>query len=167
MPDSSSSDHRESNRRHWTVWIATLGPLGHSPVAPGTVGSLAGIPLALGIAQIPGPWLQAGAIVILCAFGVWVCGAAAERLGTGKDPGMIVFDEVAAMPIALFWIGERNPWVLVAGFALFRLFDVTKPPPVRQAERLGGGLGIMADDWLAGVYANLTLRLFLAIGVLS
>ena len=123
--------------------------------------------MAWGIAQLPFVWLQAVAIVALCAIGVWICGAAAARLGAGKDPGMIVFDEVAGMAIALFLVDVRNPWVLVAGFVLFRIFDVTKPPPVRQAERFDGGLGIMADDWVAGVYANACLWLLSWVGILA
>ena len=140
-------------------WIATAGPVGHSPFAPGTFGPLLGLPLAWGIGQIPWPWLELGTIVVICAVGVPICGAAAARLGAGKDPGSIVLDEVAALPIVFFLVKADGPMTILAGFAFFRLFDIVKPPPARQAERLPGGVGIMADDWIAAVYANLALQL--------
>ncbi len=143
----------------WAVFWATGAWLGRVPVAPGTVGALWGIPLAWGIGSIPWIWLQAAAIVLVCAAGVPLCTAAVRRLGGAKDPGCIVFDEIASLPITFFLVDMHRPLIVVAGFLLHRLFDITKPPPARQLERLPEGLGIMADDWAAGVYSNLALQL--------
>ena len=84
-----------------------------------------------------------------------------------KDPGSIVFDEIASVPIVFLFLpaerfaleSEGQIWPIVAiGYALHRFFDIWKPPPTHQLERLPGGLGIMADDWMAGVYACLVLN---------
>ena len=167
MSEESRSESARERSRHWTVWIATAGPLGHSPLAPGTVGSVLGLALAWGIGQLPSVWLEVATILAICAVGVPICGAAAARLGAGKDPGAIVLDEIAALPIVFFLVKADGLVAMLAGFALFRLFDVVKPPPVRQVERLPGGLGIMADDWAAAVYANLVLQMSVALGVIA
>ena len=167
MTEQSSPPSAQVRSRHWIVWIATAGPLGHSPLAPGTVGSLLGIPLAWGIGQLPWVWLELGTILAICAVGIPICGAAAKRLGAGKDPGAIVLDEIAALPIVFFLVKADGPVAMLVGFALFRLFDIVKPPPARQAERLSGGLGIMADDWIAAVYANLVLQALVALGIMT
>jgi phosphatidylglycerophosphatase A len=150
------------------VWLATGGWVGLAPVAPGTFGSLVGLPVAWAISLIPSFWLQGAALAALFAVGVPVCTAAARRMGNLKDPGSIVFDEILGMAITLFMIPLDPPrfGVFLAGFLLFRLFDVTKPPPIGRLERLPNGLGVMADDCLAGVFANLCLRLILWSGIL-
>ena len=117
--------------------------------------------MAWAIALLPGVWLQAVALVALAAVGVPICTAAIRRLGGSKDPGSIVFDEIVGMAASLWAIDVSRPANLVAGFLLFRLFDIAKPPPVRNVERLPDGLGVMADDCVAAVYANLSLRLLL------
>lgn len=99
------------------------------------------------------------AIIAVCAIGVPICTAAARRLGGRKDPGAIVFDEIASMPITFFLIPLDRPATVVAGFLLHRFFDILKPQPARSLERLPEGLGIMADDWIAGLYSNLALHL--------
>lgn len=148
------------------VMLGTGLGLGRFPIAPGTVGTLGGVPLAWGIAQLPSLWAQAIVVVAVCLLGVPICTRAARALGGAKDPGSIVLDEIAGLSITFFLV-DLNGWpIVVAGFLLFRLFDVTKPPPARQLERLPAGLGIMADDWMAGAYANLALRLVLASGVM-
>lgn len=152
------------------VLIATGFGFGFSPLAPGTVGALWGLPLAWAIGQIPGfgpvhaGWIQAAVFIVLLAIGIPLCTAAAEKLGGQKDPGAIVYDEIVSLPITFFLI----PWpelggmalavTLVLGFVLHRLFDITKPPPCRQAERLRAGLGIMADDTMAGIYSCAALH---------
>jgi phosphatidylglycerophosphatase A len=116
--------------------------------------------LAWGLDHLPiGPRLVS--IVAICALGVPVCTAAARRLGGKKDPGSIVLDEIASLPITFLLIPLTSWSVVLAGFLLHRLFDITKPPPARQFEALPEGLGIMADDWIAGLYSNLALRLLL------
>ena len=156
--------------RHPAVFVATGFWAGRMPIAPGTFGALWGLPLAWSISFIPGVWLQVAVIAAICAVGVPICSVAAQRLGGLKDPGAIVLDEIASLPIAFFLVSREileQPLVLVIGFALHRLFDITKVPPARQLERLPTGLGIMADDWAAGVYSCLVLHAILWTGWLS
>jgi phosphatidylglycerophosphatase A len=150
-------------RLGWTVWLATGSWIGLIPWMPGTFGTLWGLPLAWGISFLP-TWAGALAIIAICAAGIPLCTAAVRKLGGPKDPGCIVFDEIASLPITFFLVPNeqfQQPAVLVAGFLLHRLFDITKPPPARQLEHLPEGLGIMADDWAAGVYSCLVLHLLL------
>lgn len=140
------------------VWIATGLGTGLSPVAPGTVGSILGLPLAWGLAQVPSTAFVVLAIVALCAVGVPIVNAALPRLGNVKDPGCVVYDEIVSLPITFFLVPLANWKIVALGFVLNRLFDITKPPPARQMEHWPGGLGVMADDWMAGVYSNLALR---------
>lgn len=165
MSRPKSSPPAESPfRKGPIVWLATGAWIGFAPVAPGTFGSLFGLPLAWAIAFLPGVWLQGAATLALAAVGVPICTAAIRTLGGSKDPGSIVFDEIVGMAASLLAIDTSRPVNLIAGFLLFRLFDIVKPPPVSNVERLPDGLGVMADDCVAAVYANLSLRLLLWIG---
>jgi len=140
--------------------LATALGVGYVPVAPGTFGSAAG--LLLWFVWPLSPSMSAGVIVALFALGSW-SGTVAERHFGSTDPGHVVIDEVMGMLVTLF----MNPvgWTgAVGAFFLFRIFDVVKPFPSNRLERLPGGIGIMADDFMAAVYANLVLRLILAIG---
>ncbi len=134
--------------------LATGLGVGYAPVAPGTFGSIFGLLLWL---VLPGqPVAQAAAIAAIFAAGVWSAGLAEEHF-KGTDPGPVVIDEVMGMLVTLFlnpvgWGGA------LLGFFLFRAFDVLKPYPANRFEKLHGGLGIMADDFMAAVYANLVLR---------
>lgn len=139
------------------VSIALGGGLGLARRAPGTVGSLAGLPLAWGVGQLAAGW-QLAVIGVLFVLGVGCCQTAARHLGGAKDPGCIVWDEIASFPVVFWLIPLTHPAVAAAGFALHRLFDITKPPPAAQAERFPRGWGIMADDVVAAIYANLALR---------
>jgi phosphatidylglycerophosphatase A len=136
------------------IAIATAFGVGYVPVAPGTFGSAAG--LVVWWALPPSPVVQS--IGSIALFAVGTCSAhVAERHFNNTDPGPVVIDEVMGMLITL--IG--SPLTLtaaVAGFLLFRLFDVIKPYPANRLENLHGGLGIMADDAMAAVYANIALR---------
>ncbi len=150
--------------RNPAVFLATGLWIGRVPFAPGTFGTLLGLPLAWGISFIPNLWLQAAVIILICAAGVPICTIAARCLGAKKDPQQIVLDEIAAVPITFFLVPHEawsRPLVVLAGFVLFRFFDITKIPPAKQLERLPTGLGIMADDWAAGVYACLVLHAIL------
>ncbi len=116
--------------------------------------------MAWSINQLPSVPTQAVLILILAATGVPLCTHAVRRLNR-KDPGCVVWDEIASLPITFFLIPADLMWsptVLLAGFALHRVFDITKPPPARQLERLPDGLGVMADDWAAAVYSCLVLH---------
>ncbi len=141
------------------VLIATVGYCGYFPVAPGTVGSAAGLVVYLLVWWTGSPVVEVALIAGLFAAGVWA-GTIAERYFGGIDPGPIVMDEVVGMLITLAFIPVGVSGAL-AGFVLFRIYDVIKPYPAGRFERLHGGLGVMADDAMAGVYANLTLRLLL------
>ena len=133
----------------WTA-MATLGPIGRMRPAPGSWGSAAA--LLAGVALVSaGAWLLEIAVVIVCILGV----AASQRYeeATGrKDASEVVIDEVAGQWIALLVVPLDWRWVLAA-FIFFRLFDIIKPGPVRMAEALPGGWGVMADDIVAGVMA--------------
>lgn len=141
------------------VWLATGAWVGLMPVASGTWGALWGLPLAWGIEQLGDGWLQAAVIACLCGAGIPLCTVAARKLGGIKDPGAIVFDEIVSLPITFFLVPMHSAEVVVAGFLLNRFFDITKPPPARALEHLPDGLGVMADDWIAGVYSNAALHL--------
>jgi phosphatidylglycerophosphatase A len=157
------------------VLVATCGGLGRLRPAPGTWGSALGLAVSAGLAAAAaglggGPVAarvaEAMIVVSVCLVGVPVCTRAARRLGLGKDPGAIVYDEVAAMALVLLVVppAHRTPPVMAVAFLLFRFFDVTKPPPARWCERLPAGLGIMADDWAAAAWAAAALAAVRGIG---
>jgi phosphatidylglycerophosphatase A len=132
--------------------LATGAGSGYSPVASGTAGSVVGVALWVLVGGLPAlPYAAVCAVVI--ALGVWAAGRAEEIFG-GHDDGRITIDEVAGMLVSLASLPWR-PEVAGVGFLLFRLFDIWKPFPARAAERLPGGLGVMADDLVAGLYANI------------
>ena len=144
------------------VFIATVGYCGYFPIAPGTVGSVAGLVVYLLIWWTRSPLVEVGLIVALFGAGVWA-GTTAERYFGGIDPGPIVLDEVVGMLITLAFVPVGLSGA-IAGFFLFRLFDVIKPFPADRLEKLHGGFGVMADDAMAAVYANISLRLLLWLG---
>ena len=138
--------------------IATAIGAGYAPVAPGTFGSAVGLLLWLALPNIH--WLQLLAILVVSVVGIW-SGSVAEHHFERRDPGQVVVDEVAGMMVTLAFNPVAGFAWLAAAFVLFRASDIIKPFPVNRLERLPGGLGIMADDLAAGVYANLALRLLL------
>ena len=142
-------------------FIATVGYCGYFPIAPGTVGSAAGLVFYLLVWWAQSPLFEAGLILLLFAVGVWA-GTTSERYFGGIDPGPIVLDEVVGMLITLAFIPVGIAGALI-GFFLFRLFDVLKPFPAGRFEKLHGGLGVMADDAMAAIYANIVLRLVLSV----
>jgi phosphatidylglycerophosphatase A len=134
-----------------TVFFATGLGVGFVPKAPGTFGSLLGLPLVWGLQHLP-VWGQCLAPAVCFAIGIPICGIAARRMGL-KDPGAIVFDEIAAFSV-VFLLVPITLVTAIAGFVLFRAFDIAKPWPANRLEKLPGGLGIMADDFAAAVYAG-------------
>lgn len=128
---------------------------GLSPAAPGTVGSVLGVVLAWLTLGLPFP-VQTAIGLALVLGGIWLCGESARRIGVHDHPG-IVWDEIAAMYLVLFWQPfELLTWT--AGFLLFRLFDIWKPWPISDLDhRIEGGAGIMLDDLVAALYAALLL----------
>ena len=130
---------------------------GLARVAPGTVGTLLAVPLGWFLKQLPALW-YGPVLLLLFLAGIYVCGAASRRLGQ-HDPGGIVWDEMVGYWLTVALIPVTWAWWLAA-FLLFRLFDILKPWPIRQVEkRLGGGLGIMADDVIAALYAMAVLAI--------
>lgn len=153
MPSAPPQTTPTSPRRTLAVWLATGLGIGLVMPAPGTFGTLWGLPLAWGIFQLPGwPWQLLG-IAVIFLVGVPLTTAAARDLGGVKDPGCIVWDELAALPIVFLPVGFTTWWVAVLGFAAFRLMDISKPWPCRRLERLPEGWGVMIDDLIAAIYA--------------
>jgi phosphatidylglycerophosphatase A len=147
--------------RRLGLFVATCGYLGYVPVAPGTFGSAAGLVLFAAVHRIGSIGVELGAIALLLAVGVWSAGVAEEHFG-GVDPGPVVLDEVAGVLITLALL-PVNVYGAIAGFLVFRLFDVIKPWPANRFESLPGGLGIMADDAMAAVYGNVAMRILIAV----
>ena len=148
-------------RRSLSIWIATGLGAGYFPVAPGTAGSAVGLALVIAFRQtrLESPALAvclAAFTGLLVAVGVWSAGKAEKVFGC-VDPRQVVVDEVAGQ-ILTFVATPRVTWIgLIAGFLLFRGFDIIKPFPARQAERIPGGWGIMLDDLVAGLYSLIAL----------
>ncbi|SPE41576.1 Phosphatidylglycerophosphatase [Candidatus Sulfopaludibacter sp. SbA3] len=138
--------------------ISTWFGCGRAPVAPGTAGSAAAVAIAIVLHTYAGlaPWHFALLAAILFFPAIWAAGVTARTYNI-KDPGFVVVDEVIGQWIALAGASTLNWKSYLLAFTLFRLFDIWKPPPVRQLEALPGGLGINADDVMAGVYAALVL----------
>jgi phosphatidylglycerophosphatase A len=150
--------NRTVSARTFLKQIATLWFVGYLPVAPGTWGSLAATFL-LAVTK-PAAVVHALLIVLVCLVGVAAADAAEKIIGE-KDSGHIVIDEVAGLMVSMFLVPQGAGY-LAAGFFLFRFFDILKPYPIRFLERsLRGGLGVMADDILAGIYANLILQVWI------
>ncbi|MEL0084043.1 MAG: phosphatidylglycerophosphatase A [Gammaproteobacteria bacterium] len=130
--------------------------------APGTFGTLAGLPF-LPLFALMGIAGDALVLVIAALAGIYICGHASRAIGV-EDPGCVVWDEMVGLWVTLFAL-PLSVTTVVGGFLLFRLFDIFKPWPVSWCDRnLKGGLGIMVDDLLAGVMAALVLRLLLWLG---
>ncbi|MGY4877507.1 phosphatidylglycerophosphatase A [Vreelandella aquamarina] len=139
-------------------WLATGLGTGLSPLAPGTVGSLLGVPLAwwlLGRSR-PVAWLIVVSLILLA---VPLCQVVSTQLG-GSDHGSIVADEIVAFPLVVLGLSAaRSPWVMALAFVIYRFFDALKPPPVHLAELVSGGFGIVLDDAIAAGLSFIVLAL--------
>lgn len=160
-----TSTHPAAALPNWfdpAVLVATCGGIGRIPFAPGTFGALVGVLLSVLLGSLLAPAtsglalstasataVEALVLVVINVAGIPLCSLAARRLGLGSDPGAIVYDEMASLPLGLLVVpaAARSPVLLVLAFLLHRLFDITKPFPCRRLEHLPAGLGIMADDW--------------------
>jgi len=121
--------------------------------APGTFGTLAAVPLYLALIQVQNLIVYSVVTLLVILIGVWICGQAAEKLGE-HDFGGIVWDEIAGFLVTM-WLVPFTWQAVALGFILFRVFDIVKPWPIRWIDRqVHGGLGIMLDDVLAGVFAG-------------
>ena len=135
--------------------IASVFYIGYLPVAPGTLGSLVGLIVYYFVKD--NPITMGVAILIVTALGFLTAGRA-EKIFGGKDPDEIVIDELSGMLISLYLLPSSMGYV-VSGFILFRFFDIVKPKPIQSFEKLKGSLGIMSDDLIAGLYANMALQI--------
>ena len=137
---------------------------GYIPFAPGTFGTLTALPLCYLLSICS----SGGGAVIIIAFillAIWLADSS-EKLINKKDPGCIVIDEIAGMLVTLAGL-PFNFFTVVMGFLLFRLLDIFKPFPIRYLERkIPGGAGIVIDDLVAGIIANITLRIILYLSVI-
>src|SRR6266536_4137603 len=173
-PDEVPPRKRRSASDYLALAVATCG-VGYFPIAPGTLGSLVGVVLYVAIfvfghhvlfaniehnevnqrmVWLVEPTLVLVAIFLLTMVGIWA-GTRVEKLIRRKDPSIVVIDEVAGQMVALLsgplWL--HTLWRVFSAFVLFRLFDIWKPYPIRRLEKLESGLGVMADDVVAGLYA--------------
>jgi phosphatidylglycerophosphatase A len=140
------------------ILLATALGAGYAPVAPGTAGSLVAIAIAFLLRDTLAPWHFAVLAAVFFVPAVWSADVTARVLKR-KDPGLVVIDEVIGQWITVAGASAITWKTCLTAFLLFRLFDIWKPPPVRQLEALPGGLGINADDAMAGVYGALVLWL--------
>ena len=143
--------------------IATCG-VGYLPLAPGTFGSLVGVGLFLLLARM-NPLVIIVAILAVTFVGIWA-GSRVEQVSGRKDPGKVVVDEVAGQMIALFPLTLFARWstgAVILSFILFRFFDIVKPYPANRLQDLDGGMGIMFDDLVAGVYGAVVVSIVLRI----
>jgi phosphatidylglycerophosphatase A len=185
----ASQPRRHSVKDFFALAIATCG-VGYFPIAPGTLGSLVGIALFVwvrsAVLDVVFNWKLLGNHVedssyrfyysvvaielvvasVITLVGTWAAGRT-EKLSAKKDPGKVVVDEVAGQYIALLslpFASVKSAWpLLVLSFILFRFFDIVKPYPARRMESLEGGLGIMADDIVAGIYAAIVVAILAVI----
>lgn len=135
-----------------STWFGT----GLLPVAPGTFGTLGAVPLVFGLTclgTVPGVFI----IAMVVAVAIWASDRSEKLLGN-NDPSEVVIDEVAGFLLTMFLL-PLSWFTFGLGFVLFRIFDIFKPYPIKQAETLRGGLGIVMDDLVAGIYAHLCVRL--------
>lgn len=167
---NQSSENRQGTIRpadliRHPVHFLSLGfGSGLAPKAPGTMGTLAAVPLVLLVAQ-GGPVLFAVATLLVCLIGVYLCGATARALGVHDHPA-IVWDEVAGLMVAMLFVPVS--WLsLLLAFVIFRVFDILKPWPIRYFDRhVHGGFGIMLDDILAGLCTLVILHALVQNGIL-
>jgi len=150
-----------TRKNDFVIFLATGFFTGFLPTMPGTWGTFAGIPLVI-ISHRLTSIMQAVVTVVLVFFAAFIAGRA-EILFEDRDARPIVIDEMVGFLITLLWL-PLNLLTLCLGFVLFRLFDIVKPPPIGILDkRLHGGWGIVLDDVVAGVFANITLRLLLIV----
>lgn len=151
------------------LFVAQGFGIGRIPIAPGTFGSLIGLLWFLVLARTGNFWWYAGGTLLGLALSVWLCGRA-EKILQQTDPSSIVLDEICAMPLCFGWwmaslcflhgrcllprefLEGNNRWWMLVIFLLFRFFDIVKPWPIRNLQRLPGGWGVTVDDMLAAIY---------------
>ena len=136
--------------------FATGLGVGCSPVVPGTMGTLLAIPIFLLVSSIPSPVYE-WTIIAFFFLACWVSDKAQSHWGK-KDDQRIVIDEIMGFFATMMWL-PKTALFITLGFVLFRIFDILKPPPVHRLEQMRGGYGVVLDDVMAGIYANIVLQL--------
>jgi len=142
--------------KRFFLFLAAGFGAGYAPVAPGTAGTLVAIPVFLVLSSIPFPLYEL-TVLTFFFFTSWISGEA-QRCWGRKDHPRIVIDEIMGYLITMLWLPGTIPFIIL-GFLLFRFFDIVKPPPIRLLEKARGGYGVVLDDVLAGVYANIILQI--------
>jgi phosphatidylglycerophosphatase A len=152
----------------WVHGLATVWGAGNVPKAPGTVGAAIGVVWYVTVFVTAPTWLYWALLVISLFAAAGICGESAARLGK-KDPGEVILDEVVVMPLCFMgfdsWYDRGHAWwILLLGFALFRLFDITKPGLIGRMDRMEGGWGILLDDVAAALATCAVMHLILSTG---
>jgi len=143
--------------KRFILFLATGFGAGYFPVAPGTLGTLIAIPIYYFLSEIRSPIYEITLVAFLF-LSVWIS-ENAERFFGKKDDPRIVIDEVIGFLITMLWVSKTIGFVII-GFFLFRFFDILKPFPIRRLEKgFKGGFGVVLDDVVAGVYANIVLQI--------
>jgi phosphatidylglycerophosphatase A len=153
----------KDSRPLFSLAFATALGIGYIPVAPGTFGSVVGLAVWM---MLPSSAISQGAAILFIFVVGSMTGNVAEHYFGRTDPRQVVVDEVMGMMLTLF-LNPVGPLGALLGFLLFRAADVIKPYPANRLEKLSGGVGVMADDAMAAIYANLALRTVLAVGNLT
>lgn len=184
LQSMETAKENSSPKKLFVLSLATFG-VGYVPIAPGTFGSLVGVMIYLAVVWIEsvagalmfdGGWrtgqitawfwaVNLFCLLLFCLIGIWASSRASE-IFEDKDPGKVVVDEVMGQLIVFLFIPFGVHWFyIVAGFFLFRLFDIWKPYPIDDLQYLPKGIGVCADDILAGIYAGIVLSFFYAVRI--
>lgn len=152
---------REKTKKSFIYAICSVGGAGYFPKAPGTFASA----LAATSFYFFNPAWQVLSLLIITSLILGILFTPYIEQNSGKDPGLIVIDEVAGQWLAFLFLPLNNPAILITGFILFRVFDIWKPLGINNLQTLKSGWGVMLDDILAGVYANIILQILIFYGV--
>ncbi len=159
----------EGIKDYFSLAVTTFG-VGYLPLAPGTWGSMVGVAIYFCVAKfvVSSPFVYAALLVSILVFslvGIWASNRAIPLLGN-EDPSQAVIDEVIGQLIVFLFVPLAISWpIILTGFILFRIFDIWKPYPIRDMEILPGGLGICADDIVAGIYGGICLAVIYAVSL--
>ena len=161
MTLNNSNSEKKSINTKIAIFIATGFGSGYSPFASGTAGSAVAVVLSLLMVDLWNGFSIIGLSIVLgfCFIGLWSADIAESVFGK-KDDGRVVIDEIAGYFVSIFMLPKTIP-IVIAGFLIFRVFDIIKPFPANSSQQLKGGVGIMADDIIAGIYTNLVIRIAL------
>jgi phosphatidylglycerophosphatase A len=150
--------------RHFILLLATGFWVGYSPIAPGTLGTLLAIPIYFFLSEMSFPLYEL-TLFTFFFLSSWISERAENYFGK-KDDSRIVIDEMMGFFITMLWV-TKTPFFILVGFILFRFFDILKPFPIRRFEKVRGGFGVVLDDVMAGVYANIILQIISFCFILS